>query len=117
MNRLIRQFLISLDEAFVPLPDDGKKVKHYEIYHRQKGTVVGKAKTRAGAARSIDTHDNKYGGYAHRARIVYEEEIAEDAVPTNGVGGGAIAGANQDPPGNQSKLIRRLKKPSEINKE
>jgi hypothetical protein len=44
--------------------------------------------------------------------------VKEDVVPTNVVGGGAIAGANQDPPGpSGSKLIRRLtKKPSDFRK-
>lgn len=36
--------------------------------------------------------------------------LKEDAVPTNAVGGGSVAGANGDPPGGKksSKLIKKL---------
>lgn len=41
----------------------------FEIYDRRSGSVVGTAKTREGARRSVDRRDNAYGGYrfAYRA--------------------------------------------------
>lgn len=45
---------------------------HYEIIDTQTGFVVGSAKTRAGASRSVDKRDNAYGGYRYRAVPVYD---------------------------------------------
>lgn len=45
---------------------------HYEIIDTQTGFVVGSAKTRAGARRSVDKRDNAYGGYRYRAVPVYD---------------------------------------------
>lgn len=48
--------------------------KHYNIVNHRSNSVVGKAKTLNGARRSVENHDNKYGGYAHTAYAVYEAE-------------------------------------------
>lgn len=45
---------------------------HYEIIDSQTGFVVGTAKTRAGASRSVDKRDNAYGAYRYRANPVYD---------------------------------------------
>ena len=43
----------------------------YRIIDRKTGKVVDKAKTKNGAHRAIDNHDNKYGGYKHYAEAIY----------------------------------------------
>jgi hypothetical protein len=48
---------------------------HYQIYNHRTGNVVGKTTTKAGANRSVDRNDNKYGGYAHSARPVYKDSF------------------------------------------
>lgn len=62
-----------------------KEVDHYKIVTGSNhaygpGTVVGKAKTKKGANKSKDNHDNKYGAYAHRIVTVFKESINEAAV-------------------------------------
>lgn len=47
------------------------KIIGYDIIDRQTKTIVGHAKTRAGATRSVDRRDNEYGGYRFRADPVY----------------------------------------------
>lgn len=46
----------------------------YDIIDRQTKQVVGTAKTRAGATRSVDRRDNEYGAYRYYAKPVYEGE-------------------------------------------
>jgi hypothetical protein len=50
------------------------KPTHYEIVDRHTGRIVGTAKTRAGASRSVDKRDNAYGAYRYSARPVYAAE-------------------------------------------
>lgn len=54
--------------------EDGNMISpsHYNIVNHRTDTVVGKAKTKHGAYRAVDRHDNKYGAYAHRAVPIYE---------------------------------------------
>lgn len=47
------------------------KIIGYDIIDRQTKAVVGHAKTRAGATRSVDRRDNEYGGYRFSAQPVY----------------------------------------------
>ncbi len=44
----------------------------YDIHNYKTETLVGSAKTKHGAYRSVERNDMKYGGYAHRATPVYE---------------------------------------------
>lgn len=44
----------------------------FNIVDSQTGAIVGSAKTRAGATRSVDKRDNAYGGYRYRAVPVYD---------------------------------------------
>ena len=46
-------------------------ITHYEIVDRKTGAVVGRAKTLAGARRSVDRRDNEYGGYRYTHRAIY----------------------------------------------
>jgi hypothetical protein len=48
-----------------------KTITHYEIIDNQTKAVVGKAKTRKAASRSVDRRDNAYGAYRYSARAVY----------------------------------------------
>jgi hypothetical protein len=52
-------------------------ITHYEIVDRKTGLVVGTAKTRTGANRSVDRRDNEYGAYRYFARSVREEAKAK----------------------------------------
>jgi hypothetical protein len=45
---------------------------HYDIIDTQTGFVVGTAKTRTGARRSVDKRDNEYGAYHYRAVAIYD---------------------------------------------
>ena len=51
-----------------PDPNAGAKKNPvaYHVVNRRTGIVVAKATTRQGARRSMDFHDNRYGGYAHK---------------------------------------------------
>lgn len=48
-----------------------EKPIRYDIIDRHTGQKVGEAKTRNGAARSVDKRDNQYGGYRFSAKPVY----------------------------------------------
>lgn len=48
-----------------------RDIIRFDIVDRQTGRVVGTAKTRTGARRSVDRRDNAYGGYRYSARPVY----------------------------------------------
>lgn len=48
-----------------------KTIARYDIVDKHTGAIVGKAKTRTGASRSVDRRDNAYGGYRYTARPVY----------------------------------------------
>ena len=43
----------------------------YDIIDTQTRRIVGQAKTRAAANRSVDRRDNQYGAYRYRAVAVY----------------------------------------------
>ena len=43
----------------------------YDIIDTHTGRIVGQAKTRSGASRSVDKRDNQYGAYRYRAVAVY----------------------------------------------
>ena len=62
-----------------------KEVDHYKIvtgvnHAHGPGIAVGKAKTKKGARKSMDKHDNDYGAYAHKIVTVFKESINESAV-------------------------------------
>lgn len=41
----------------------------FEIYNKRTQEIVGTAKTREGARRSVDRRDNAYGAYAFGYRV------------------------------------------------
>lgn len=43
----------------------------FDIVDSRTGAVVGTAKTRAGATRSVDRRDNAFGGYRYSVRPIY----------------------------------------------
>lgn len=45
----------------------------FDIVDRHTGRIVGKARTRAGATRSIDRRDNAYGACRYHAVAVYAD--------------------------------------------
>lgn len=51
-----------------------RNIVGYLIVDRQTGHVVGKAKTRRGATRSVGRRDNQYGGYRYVAKPIYGEK-------------------------------------------
>jgi hypothetical protein len=55
-----------------------KTITHYEIIDNQTKAVVGKAKTRKSASKSVDRRDNAYGAYRYSARAVYAAKPAND---------------------------------------
>lgn len=50
-----------------------ENITHYQIMNRRTGQKVGTVKTKQGARRAVDNHDNKYGGYAHHAVAIYKD--------------------------------------------
>lgn len=48
-------------------------ITHYEIVDRHTNKIVGTAKTRTGANRSVDKRDNAYGAYRYFARAVWAD--------------------------------------------
>lgn len=68
---------INEEKAWDSTSKTEREVDHYKIVHKN-GSVVGKAKTKKGATRSLDKHDNEYGGYAHSIKTVFKEDVDFD---------------------------------------
>jgi hypothetical protein len=49
----------------------------YVIIDRQTGGIVGRAKTRSGANRSVDRRDNEHGAYRFYARLALPTEAKQ----------------------------------------
>lgn len=103
-NRLIQQFLEAAysTKAGSEGKDLGKKGKNFSKIASSAGKEYG----------SKAAGERVAGAILAKIRA---KHMHEDAVPTNNVGTGNIAGANKDPPGGSTaKLIRRLKAPSQL---
>jgi ribosomal protein L37AE/L43A len=50
-----------------------REVSHFNIVHQKSGRVVGRASTYKRARTAMDTHDNKYGSYAHMVVPVFKQ--------------------------------------------
>ncbi len=50
-------------------------IVRYDIIDGHTGVIVGTAKTRAGASRSVDKRDNAYGAYRYRAVAVWSDGV------------------------------------------
>ncbi len=57
----------------------------FDIIDRQTRKIVGTAKTRAGANRSVDRRDNEYGAYRFEARAVWTETAPATATARKGI--------------------------------
>lgn len=47
----------------------------FEVYDRVTKVVVGTAKTREGARRSVDRRDNAYGSYRYAYRVAGSNRV------------------------------------------
>jgi hypothetical protein len=115
-NATVWKTSIPKEDAEKHMNDAGKHLKslgykHEKTAHKQFYTdpKTTHTYTKDGSRAHVE-HWHSSGREDHLHVFHAHQPLKEDAVPTNAVGGGAIAGATGDPPGGStSKLIRRLK--------
>lgn len=68
---------ISEETDWDPATRTNREVEKYHIVRSkgrsEEGRVMGVAKTKKGARKSLDKHDNDYGGYAHSIKPIFKE--------------------------------------------
>lgn len=78
--------LDELSESILEEIEEALNEESYHIVNRHTGQVVGKAKTKSGAIRVMDKHDNIYGSYAHTIKTIVKEDDQIDELSKEKLG-------------------------------